>query len=60
MIEMCTYQRSYGIKVVMPMEYIVSSLQIVVLTNMDDCETMEERLAQLLELEEDYFLAGFH
>ena len=27
---------------------------------MVDCETMEELLMQLLELEEDEFLAGFH
>lgn len=43
----------YEIEVVMPMEYIVSSLQIAVLTDIVDCETMEEHLAQLLEFEED-------
>ena len=36
------------------------SLKIVALTDMADRETMEECLVQLLELEEDRFLAGFH
>eukprot|EP00253_Pinus_taeda_P028882 PITA_28882 len=40
----------YGIEVVMPMEYIVTSLRIVALTGMTDCEALEERLAQLEEL----------
>lgn len=44
----------------MPMEYIVLSFQIATLTNMADRETMEEHLAQLIELEEDQFLAGLH
>lgn len=50
----------YGIEVVMPMEYIVSILRIVALTEMADRETLEEWLTQLMELEEDYFLVGFH
>lgn len=44
----------------MPMEYIVPSLRIAALMDMADCETMEERLVQLLELEDDRFLVGFH
>eukprot|EP00253_Pinus_taeda_P017706 PITA_17706 len=50
----------YGIEVVMLMEYIVLSLQIATLTDMADRETMEESLAQLMELEEDRFVVGFH
>ena len=50
----------YGVKAIMPMEYIVSSLCIVVLTSMMDREALEERLAQLDGLEEEIFLAGFH
>lgn len=42
----------------MPMEYIVPSLWIAALTDMVDCETMEEHLAQLMELKEDWFLVG--
>jgi len=44
----------------MPMEYIVPSLRIAVITSMVDRGALEERLAQLEELEEEWFLAGFH
>ena len=44
----------------MPMEYILPSLRIAQLTEMADIDTLEERLAQLLNLEEDRFIAGFH
>lgn len=50
----------YGIEAVMAMEYIVPSLHIAVLTGMTDRGALEERLAQLDELEEERFLAGFH
>eukprot|EP00253_Pinus_taeda_P024470 PITA_24470 len=49
----------YGIEAVIPMEYIVPSLCIA-LIGMTDCGSLEERIAQLAELEEDRFLAGFH
>jgi len=42
------------------MEYIVPSLQIAAMTGIADREALEERLAQLEELEEEWFLAGFH
>jgi len=42
----------------MPMEYIIPNLQIVAMTGMADHEALEERLAQLEELEEERFLAG--
>ena len=44
----------------MPMEYIVSSLRIAVVTCMDDEGELEECLAQLVQLEEDRFITGFH
>jgi len=50
----------YGVEVVMPMEYIVPSLRITMLTGMMDLVALEERLAQLDEFEEERFLAGFH
>ena len=50
----------YGMEVVMPMEYIVPSLRIVVITGMTDRKALEERLAQLEELEEERFLIEFH
>lgn len=50
----------YGVEVVMPMEYIVPSLRITTFTGMEDHKALEEWLAQLMELEEDRFLAGLH
>ena len=44
----------YGTKAIMPMEYIVPSLRITVLIGMTDREALEERLAQLEELEEEW------
>lgn len=49
----------YGKEVIMPMEYIVPSLQIAVITSMADHGALEERLTQLEELEEERFLVGF-
>ena len=43
-----------------PMEYIVPSLKIATLTDMADEETVNERLLNLVELEEDRFVEGFH
>eukprot|EP00253_Pinus_taeda_P014337 PITA_14337 len=50
----------YGIEAVMPMEYIVPSLCIAMFIGIVDHGALEERLAQLTELEEDKFLARFH
>ena len=44
----------------MPMEYIIPSLKIATLIDLEDEETVEERLLHLVELEEDRFVAGFH
>jgi transposase InsO family protein len=50
----------YGLEAVVPMEYLVPSLRIAAFTDMDDTGTVQERLVQLVELEEDIFIAGFH
>jgi hypothetical protein len=50
----------YGLEAVVPMEYLVPSLRIVAFTDMDGTGTVQERLAQLVELEEDIFIGGFH
>ena len=42
------------------MEYIVPSLQIVVLTEMTDISAIEEILAHLIQMEEECFIVGFH
>ena len=44
----------------MSMEYIVPSLCIVVVTCMDDSKVLEEHIVQLIQLEEDRFIVGFH
>ena len=44
----------------MPMEYIVPSLKIATLTDMEDGEIVNERLLNLVKIEEDRFVAGFH
>lgn len=44
----------------MPMEYIVPRLRIAIVTEMEDQDIMEECPVQILELEEDRFLASFH
>ena len=49
----------YGQEAVMPMEYIVPSLRISAFIGMDDPAVLNERLAKILELEEDRFIAGF-
>jgi hypothetical protein len=50
----------YGLEVVVPMEYLVPSLRIVSFIDMDDTGVVQERLTQLIELEENRFIAGFH
>ena len=54
------FRLAYRQEAVTPMEYIVPSLKIVVLTDMADEETMNQRLLNLVELEEDCFVVGFH
>ena len=49
----------YGQEAVMPMEYIVPSLRISDFTEIDDPGRLNKRLAQITELEEDRFIAGF-
>ena len=44
----------------MPMEYIVPSLRIATTTGMDDESALKEHVVQLIQLEEDSFIAGFH
>ena len=50
----------YGKEEVIPMEYIIPSLCIVTEMSMNDAEELEELIVQLIQLEEDCFIAGFH
>ena len=42
------------------MEYIVPSLCITIAMSMDDVKALEECIVQLIQLEEDLFIVGFH
>jgi hypothetical protein len=50
----------YGLEAVVPMEYFVPSLRIATFTDMDGTGVVQDRLVQLVELEEDRFIVGFH
>ena len=44
----------------MPLEYVIPSLRVATFIDMADLETIQEILAAIIELDEDWFLAGFH
>jgi hypothetical protein len=50
----------YGLQAVVPMEYLVPILRITAFTDMDDTGVVQDRLAQLVKLEEHGFIAKFH
>jgi hypothetical protein len=50
----------YGQEAILPMDFIVPSLHIATITDLSDSGAVEERLSQLVQLEEDHFVAGFH
>ena len=54
------FKLAHGQEDVMPIEYIVPSLKITTLIDMAYEETVNERLLNLVELEEDRFIEGFH
>jgi len=51
----------YGQEAVIPMEYIVPSLRIVVVTDMADHDIMKERMSHIQTLEvQERFIVVFH
>jgi transposase InsO family protein len=50
----------YGQEAVAPLEFLVPSLLVATITNMTKRGTIQERLGQLMSMEEDRILAGFH
>jgi hypothetical protein len=50
----------YGKEEVVPLDYLVPSVCIEAITNMTKEDVVHERLDQLMEIEEDRILAGFH
>ena len=60
MIGQTPFKLVYGKEVVMPMEYIVPILRIAAATSMDNAEALEERIAHVIQLEEDCFIPVFY
>jgi hypothetical protein len=54
------FKSVYGLEAIIPMEYLVPSLRIAAFIDMDDTGVVQERLAQMVEMEEDRFIVGFH
>jgi hypothetical protein len=50
----------YGQEAVVPLEFLVHSLHVAAITNMTKQGVVQERLSQLMIMEEDKILAGFH
>jgi hypothetical protein len=50
----------YGKEAMVPLDYLVPSLCIASITNMTEEGVAQERLDQLMELEEEKILVGFH
>ena len=50
----------YGQEVVVSMDYIMLSLRIVVLMEMTNVDVIEQRLLQLVHMEQERFVTGFH
>jgi hypothetical protein len=50
----------YGKEAVIPMDCILSILHIASIIDLSNTGAIEEILAQLLQLKEDQFVAGFH
>jgi hypothetical protein len=50
----------YGQEAVVPLEFMVPILCIATITNMTERDVVKERLSQLMEIEEDRIMVGFH
>jgi hypothetical protein len=50
----------YGQEAIVPLEFLVPSLRVATITQMIERGAIQERLNQLLSMEEDRILAGFH
>jgi hypothetical protein len=54
------FRLEYGQEAMVPLEVLVPNLCITTITNMTERGTIQERLSQLMIMEEDSILAGFH
>jgi hypothetical protein len=50
----------YGQEALVSLEFLVPSLRIATITNMKEQGTVQERLNQIMVMEEDRIKAGFH
>jgi hypothetical protein len=50
----------YGQEAIVPLEFLVPSLQVATITQMIERGIIQERLSQLMTMEEDWILAGLH
>jgi hypothetical protein len=50
----------YGKEAMVPLDYLIPILCIAAITNMIEEGVVQERLDQLMKLEDDKILAGFH
>jgi hypothetical protein len=50
----------YGEEAVVPLEYLIPGLCVATITNMTERGAIQEKLSQLMELEEDMIMVGFH
>lgn len=55
-----TFSLVYGKETIMPMEFLVPSLCIALMTKMTKKGALEKRLKELMELEQDRIIAGYH
>jgi hypothetical protein len=54
------FKLAYSQEVVVPLEFLVPSLRVAAITQMTERGAVQERLNQLLTMEEDRILSGFH
>jgi hypothetical protein len=50
----------YSQEAIVPLEFLIPSLRVAAITQMTERDAIQERLHQLLAMEEDRILAGFH
>jgi hypothetical protein len=60
MIGKTPFKLVYGKEVVIPMEFILPSLGIAVITDISHSSVVEEILSHLVKLKEDWFVTSFH
>ena len=54
------FRLAYGQEAIMPMEYIIPSLRVAIITDMADEDSLKKILLHLLSLEEHRFIAEFN